>query len=295
MIYACGLPTEGTFAQFLRQAQVTDVPVLVLDTRDAVFQNWYFPIKGHEKAKIWSDAGIVELDPEGAYFCRIINVAAAESNFDASRRMNAFNTAIHTWLDSIPGVVANRNRAGRHNGSKPLHESILMDLGFRVPESLTSCDLSEIREFLREGRTISKTICGMRADTAEVSEKDFIDFEAASGPVHLQRLVEGCDARVHVVGEFHLAQKLETSAIDYRASDQIDKLEVFDLDDTIASHLVSASRSMELVFSGWDFKIDAGGQFWCLEVNPMPGYGLYDKRCEGKISQLLLNFLSGAK
>lgn len=295
MICACGLPTEGTFAQFLRQAEVNKVPVLVLDTRKAAFQNWYFPIKHHEKARVWSNEGALELDPEGGYFCRIINIAAAESNLDACRRMHAFNVAIHTWLDSITGTVANRSQAGRHNSSKPLHESILVDLGFRVPESLTTCDLSEIREFLREGRTISKTVCGIRANAVEVSDKDFVDFEAACGPVHLQRLVEGSDARVHVIGEFHVAQKLETFAVDYRASDEMHKLKGFDLDDAIVSHLVSASHSIELAFSGWDFKIDAKGRYWCLEVNPMPGYGLYDKHCRGKISQLLLHVLSGGK
>jgi hypothetical protein len=295
MIYACGLPSEGTFARFLHQAEVNKVPVLVLDTRKAAFQNWYFPIKGHEKARVWSNEDVVELDPEGAYFCRIINTATAESNLDAARRTCAFNVAIHSWLDSIPGTVANRSQAGRHNSSKPLHESVLVDLGFSVPESLTTCDLSEIREFLRQGRTISKTVCGVRAHTVEVSAKDFVDFEAACGPVHLQRLVEGSDARVHVIGEFHVAQKLETSAIDYRASDEMHKLKVCDLHDSIASQLVSASHSIELAFSGWDFKIDAKGRYWCLEVNPMPGYGLYDRYCRGKISDLLLHFLSGQK
>jgi D-alanine-D-alanine ligase-like ATP-grasp enzyme len=55
---------------------------------------------------------------------------------------------------------------------------------------------------------------------------------------------------------------------------------------------VRASNAMGMAFTGWDFKIDAAGQYWCLEVNPMPGYGCYDRRCDGAISTELLRYLS---
>jgi glutathione synthase/RimK-type ligase-like ATP-grasp enzyme len=197
-------------------------------------------------------------------------------------------------MDGIPGRVINRRDAGDHNGSKPLHEALLIRHGLLVPESVTTCDPAEIRAFLKQGRTVSKTVCGVRADTTEVTDADFDDFRPAAGPVHLQRLVEGADARIHVVGNEVIAQRIDSSGTDYRVTDGFDGLTTFDPDPATVDRIVCASRAMGLVFAGWDFKIDAAGRYWCLEANPMPGYGVYDHRCGGAISAALLRNLGAA-
>jgi hypothetical protein len=293
MIFAFGLPNEGTFAQFLRQAENDKFMVTAFDISQIPFCGWIFPMDGIQKARVWSAKEEIQLDPRDSYFCRIINLARITSNAEDGAKINAFNAGLTGWLDLVPGIVINRSQAGRHNGSKPLHESILRDLGFSVPPSLTTCDLSEIRAFLRAGPAISKTICGVRAEAVEVSERDFDEFEPPSGPVHLQRLITGYDVRVHVIGNLYVAQEIKTIAVDYRSVDEMHKLEVFELDSNFAKRLVVASKSLGLELSGWDFKVDALGRFWCLEVNPMPGYGIYDKHCDGKISRCLLDHLSG--
>jgi len=75
-----------------------------------------------------------------------------------------------------------------------LHETILQEFGFRVPESITGCDVDELRRFTRDGPTISKAVCGTRAQTIEITEVDLEGFSPESGPIHLQRMVTGADA-----------------------------------------------------------------------------------------------------
>src|SRR5262249_43697279 len=79
------------------------------------------------------------------------------------------------------------------------------------------------------GGTVSKAVCGTRAQTIEITEADLEGFAAESGPIHLQRMVTGGDARVHVVGNDIVAQRLSSDTVDYRRGGVMDDLEVFEL------------------------------------------------------------------
>lgn len=57
--------------------------------------------------------------------------------------------------------------------------------------------------------------------------------------------------------------------------------------------MVRCAKVMNLCFSGWDFKLDQAGIFWLLEVNPMPGYHVYDRHADGRISKALVNEMMG--
>ncbi len=291
MIYALGLMSDGTFARFTEQAAARGIDVVVVDLRDALDGEWVFPVGCGGAAQLHLPERSLDLQPDGGFFCRIINLASTESDPQRARRWQALLAGLFAWINDIPGRVINRREAGDHNASKPLHEALLLQHGFSVPESVTTCDLTEITAFLREGRTVSKTVCGVRADTMEVTDADFAGFEPAAGPVHLQRLIEGTDARIHVIDNEVIAQRVAASDIDYRAVEAYDGLTTFDPDPAIADRTVCTSKAMGLVFAGWDFKIDAAGRYWCLEVNPMPGYGVYDRRCGGAISAALLRTL----
>jgi ribosomal protein S6-L-glutamate ligase RimK-like protein len=295
MIYALGLMSDGTFARFNAQAIARGIDILAVDLRDAVDGEWVFPVGSGTAAELHLQDRSVELEPQGGFFCRIINLASIESDPQRARRWQALLTGLFAWIDDVPGPVVNRRHAGDHNGSKPLHEALLVRHGFSVPESLTTCDQAVIRAFLKKGRTISKTVCGVRARTTEVTGADFTDFEPAAGPVHLQRLIQGTDARIHVVGDDVIAQRVNASNIDYRVGNDFDGLDTFEPDPVIAEQIASATKAMGLVLAGWDFKIDAAGRYWCLEVNPMPGYGGYDRRCGSAISAALLRYLAAVR
>jgi D-alanine-D-alanine ligase-like ATP-grasp enzyme len=133
----------------------------------------------------------------------------------------------------------------------------------------------------------------MRADAEIIEEADLDGFQRESGPVHVQRYVPGADARIHVVGDRIVSQRLSAGTIDYRREASWSGFEVFVPPSELCGRLIEGTRGLGLAFAGWDFKIGADGVYWCLEVNPMPAYSPYDARCSGAISHEILRYLGG--
>jgi glutathione synthase/RimK-type ligase-like ATP-grasp enzyme len=92
-----------------------------------------------------------------------------------------------------------------------------------------------------------------------------------------------------------VAQRSDTDAIDYRREGGIESLVTFTPPAELSQFLIDATRKIGLEFAGWDFKLDADGKYWCLEVNPMPGYSPYDERCDGAISRALYDHLGATE
>jgi hypothetical protein len=293
MIVAIGVDVDDTFARFVKEGLAAQVHLQEVNLRAAVQVEWRFDLPAREVGVLRYGIEPVELDPHAAFFCRLIDLSSHEPEPATGRRWQGLLNGLRVWLEAVPGTVANRPSGGAHNSSKPLHESILRDLGLQVPESLTSCDREALREFAREG-AVSKPVCGIRAHTERVTEADFDDFEPASGPVHLQRLVDGDDARIHVAGDRVVAQRVSSNGVDYRRAGGLSEMKLFDPPASVRSLLVRATEAIGLTFSGWDFKIDADDNYWCFEANPMPGYSPYDAACDGAISRELLSYLQEA-
>lgn len=291
MIVAIGLDVDDTFAWFVHRALEADAKLRCINLRVAVGGAWRFDLPPGGPARIEHAGAVLTLEPDDAYYCRLIDLSAVETDQAIVRRWHALMSSLRAWLDADPGRVANRLSRGAHNGSKPLHEALLRDLGLRVPDSVTSSDADVLRAFVREGPAISKTVCGVRAEAVVVAEDAFADFDPASGPVHLQRFVAGDDVRIHVAGERIVAQVAQAGAIDYRRAGAIAGMKVFEPPAPLRQLMVAATSRLGLAFAGWDFKIDADGAYWCLEANPMPGYSPYDGRCDGAISYALRRYL----
>ena len=291
MIIAIGVDVDDTFAGFVHRALEADAKFRCINLRVAVSGAWRFDLPPAGPATIEHAGEVLSLAPDDAYYWRPIDLSAAETDPTARRRWQALLSGLRAWLDAVPGRVVNRPSGGDHNGSKPLHEALLRDLGLRVADSVTSSDPDVLRAFVREGPTISKTVCGVRADAIAVTEDDFAGFDPDSGPVHLQRLTPGDDARVHVIGEQVVAPVAPAGAVDYRRAGAIARMEVVELPAALRDLLVAATSQIGLAFAAWDFKIDPAGTWWCLEANPMPGYGPYDLRCDGAISRALRHYL----
>jgi hypothetical protein len=294
MIVAVGVDVDGTFGEFVGTALRLGVKVEALNLRAAVEGDWRIPVPTGEPAQFWYGGRTLCLRPEDSYYCRIIDMSSQQTEPGRARRWMALTGALHPWLDGVAGPVANRTRAGAHNGAKPFHETILAGMGFNVPESLTSCDTGELMEFIARAPTVSKTLSGVRAQTEVATTESLANFDPASGPVHLQRRVDGDDARIHVAGDHLLAQRVPSSGVvDYRRAGGFAGIEVFDPPADICEAVIAGSKELGLDFAGWDFLISPDGTYWCLEVNPMPGYAGYDTQCDGQITRILLRHLGG--
>jgi hypothetical protein len=293
MITAIGVDVDPTFADFVAAALRLGIPVEPLNMRAAVTGEWRVPLPPGEPAEFRYAGHATTLHPDDTYFCRIVDLSSEQSDPALRHRWSALSHALCLWADQVPGLVANRNSAVMHNSAKPLHEAILARHGLRIADTITSSDAAELRDFIKQGPAVSKTICGVRADTAPATAELFDSFDPAAGPVHLQRRIDGDDARIHIAGDHLIAQRVPGGpGVDYRTDGRFRDLAVFDPPLAVRRSLIRATADLGLAFAGWDFLIGPDDQYWCLEVNPMPGYSPYDAQCDGAISRMLLHHLS---
>ena len=291
MITAIGLGTDPTIRHFVARCEAERVEVEFVDLHDLAPADWMFPLPGHDA--LWRDGATERrLSASGRYYVRPIDLSPAMASQRDGLSWQSLTQALCAWLESLDdAVVVNRPGHAQDNGSKPLHEALLARAGFSVPPSLTSSDPAALAAFAR-APSVVKTISGARADCWQVTPDDFAGFRPDSGPVHLQRRVEGADVRAHVVGDTVLALRIDSAATDYRIDGEAIYAPIT-LPEDLTQRMTRAARGMGLIFSGWDFKLDADGGFWLLEANPMPGYNSYDTRLDGSITRALIDILSG--
>jgi hypothetical protein len=295
VIFAIGLTSDGTLAHFVGEAARRAAAVTTIDLHDVVAGgDWRLAIPDDGRSWLTAAGQRYDLDADGSYFCRIVDLSSLE-NEDNQLRWQGLIAALTAWLDQAPGTVVNRPGVHSDNGCKPLHELNLNRHGFAVPESITSSDRDQLRAFAAVGPTIVKALSGVRADSRLVTRADFDSFDTVQGPVHLQRYIAGNDVRAHVCGSRVYSQEIISSAVDYRtaAEPQVTHAPC-DLPDGLVARMIDCTRHSCLAFAGWDFKVSEDRQFWCLEANPMPGYDWYDRRLDGAISGGLVDLLTGA-
>lgn len=290
MITAIGLASDPTMRHFVERAAGAGTAVQFVDL--AAADHWHFQLPPAAPAVMEVEGRRYVLEPEGGFYVRAINLATVDTP-ESGPRWHGRLAGVLSWLAEVPGRVANRPGHHGDNASKPLHEASLREYGFAVPASLTSSDGDVLAEFAGQGPTIAKTVSGVRADCRLVTPEDFQPgrYVAAQGPVHLQRWVGGFDVRVHVVEDRLFAERIDSADVDYRVS-PTSRYAPATVPDELASRIVAATAAMGLLFAGWDFRVD--NEWWCFEVNPMPGYNSYDRRADGAITAALAAALGAA-
>ena len=292
MLMAIGIDSDPTLAHFVRAAHAERAPIDLLNLRAAVDGDWRLPVGGGA-ARFEFDGRTVELPPDASIYCRLIDLSAVHEDRQARRRWRGLIAGLAAWLEQAPGIVVNRPGHAADNSAKPLHEAWLRGAGFDVAPTLTSSNGPRLADFAARGPTIAKSVAGVRADTRSVTPESFARFDPASGPVHLQRHIDGQDLRLHVVDDVVHGELIESDAVDYRTAAA--RFIPFRPPAALAEQVVRATRSAGLLFAGWDFKLDCQGRFWCLEANPMPGYDGYDTRADGAISRSLVARLTSRR
>ena len=286
-----GDATDGTTVHFLAECAAAGYKPRVVSLADIVTTGgWHLAVPDDGYSRVWTAGAEVPLSDVDAFYCRLAS-SRAQWSPEMEIRQSGLLLSLRLWLTASRALIINRPDADQHNGSKSLHESELARLGFSVPESITSSDISELADFLRGGRAVIKACCGMRANTRELLIDRLREYSADRGPLHLQRLIPGYDIRAHVVGEEIFAVRIDGGAeVDYR-TDRHARYSAVTLPAELHALLVEGTRAQGMVFSGWDLKVDVAERVWCLESNPMPGYSFYDRHVQGDISVALMRQL----
>ena len=197
---------------------------------------------------------------------------------------------------SLDGVVVNRPAAGLSNLTKPFQLAAIAEAGFTVPPTLVTTDPVAARHFLdRHGRVVYKSISGIRSIIATVDAADAHRLSGVrTGPVQLQRWIEGVDVRVHVVGERWFAAAIESAAPDYRYPSNTGHdttIMATDIDGELGERLVRLTASMGLLVAGIDLRLTPDDEWVCFEVNPSPGFTFYEDATGQPIAAAIADLL----
>jgi len=289
MIGIAGTKADPVMVHFAARCVAGDVPFAVLDLMEASAAGDWRLSAPPDSADFVSGADRVRLADLTGLYIRPIYLGRTPRHV---ARWHGLMDGLGAWMDEARLPVVNRLGSHQHNGYKPAHYAWLSAHGLLVPPSLLSADPQRVRDFIGGGRAVVKPVCGTRATTREIRPGDLGRLARSEGPVLVQRMIEGSDVRVHVVGDAVIACRFSSTTIDYRSDREATK-EILDIPAGLASLLVARTAEQGLAFAGWDFKVDQDGTYWCLECNPMPGYSFYDRVCEGAISDALIKLLSG--
>lgn len=288
MIGLAGTRADPVMLHFATHCVRRDVPFAVMDLVDVSATGDWRLSTPPDPADVVLGAETVRLADLTGVYLRPIHLGAAPEQLT---RWQGLMEGFGAWLDEAELPVVNRLGGHQLNASKPAHYAWLSANGLRVPSSLLSADSERVRAFVADGRTVVKPVCGTRATTREIRPADVDRLAACEGPVLVQRMIDGDDVRVHVVGDTVIACRFSSDALDYRCDRRAER-SVVDIPDDLARLLVARTAEQGLAFGGWDFKLDADGAYWCLECNPMPGYSFYDRVCGGAVSDALIELLA---
>lgn len=214
----------------------------------------------------------LELDPLGV------------ERFQAERR-----AGVRQLLEQLPCPVANRPPAGRSNGSKPLQMASLQAAGFRVPRWLVSNDRDRILAFAAELRAppIYKAVSGLRSRVRRMEGDLLQRLEGGTSPVLIQEYVAGADVRVHVVGDHCFGTEVCSLGVDYRFDGSTTHRER-SVPRSIADLCREVARREGLLLGGFDFRVRPTGEWFCLELNPMPSFVPYQWETGQPIAEALI-------
>ena len=168
--------------------------------------------------------------------------------------------------------------------------------GFLTPRTLVTTDPAAARSFIEtERNAIYKSVSGIRSVVARISSCDVPDLrDVANCPTQFQQYGKGYDVRVHVISNRTICTKVLSEASDYRYAHRSGadvKLEPMEIDAALAARCVQMTRAMGLDFAGIDFRVTPANEWYCLEVNPSPGFTFYEAATGQPISKSVANLL----
>jgi glutathione synthase/RimK-type ligase-like ATP-grasp enzyme len=211
-------------------------------------------------------------------------------DFGGGLSANFVRHIVYDWAEHSAATIVNRPSAEATNHSKLRQALAITQSGFATPESLVTNVAGEILEFSAKHRTlVYKSLSSVRSVVKELAVSDVP--EGPMGPVFVQERIKGRNIRVHVVGNRVFACSVQTDAIDYRYSPAT--LHDFDLDADVAERCVALTQQLGLIVSGIDLIVTSKDDWYCLEVNPNPGFTAFDRTGDKAVARAVAELLLG--
>jgi len=213
---------------------------------------------------------------------------------------NLFGIIKAKWL-SNPISVANAE-------NKFLQLSLAKSIGFNIPNTLATTDISELRSFIKNNKkTVIKPVSRGRIDypnnssklifTNIMSEEIIIALDAfeLTPAIYQEYVDKDYELRVTVVGEDIFAasvdsQSIAASSVDWRRKRT--KFEEYNLPEDIKEKCLLLLRKLNISYGAFDIIKAKNGLYYFLEVNPNGQWVWIEKDTKQLISESIIKFLS---
>jgi len=308
LILLWGITEESPLAAVHSELTSLGIPSVFLDQRDildteielSIGNVLELPVQGqictwYQKIDL-SEITAAYLRPYDSR--RLPQIAEAGANSRAWQHAIAVDDTLMSWSEITPAFVVNRPSAMAANGSKPYQLEQIRSLGFKVPETLVTTDPEAVRSFWElHGDIIYKSISGIRSKVSRVGVEHLERLDNVSWcPTQFQQYIPGRDYRVHVVGTEIFASEVISQADDYRyaaENDESTEIRACDLPEEVEQHCRVLAKAINLPLCGIDLRRTPGGDWYCFEVNPSPGFTYYQQFTGQPISTAIANLLAG--
>lgn len=209
-----------------------------------------------------------------------------------------FNDAMNVWS----GPVLCRPERQMYNESKAFqyHNSLSQGLNekVKIPQTYFIKGNSNLLKRIlgKKRKIIVKSTSSIRSIVA--TDKNFINWDLSSLehlPVMFQQRIRGIDVRVHHINnQFWAIGVDDKKHVDYRYTD-ISQMKEINIPDTVKRFIQSVIAEEKNELIGADFIFD-GSHFYCLEVNPGPGWTWYHdpEICKNSFSDEIMKILDTA-
>ena len=208
---------------------------------------------------------------------------------DESRR------ALECMLRALPCPVINPPAAVTAHRLKPLQSAQIAALGVPTPATRITSSPAEVRRFFAEHPqgVVVKPIGG----GAYVRKLLPADLEREHGiracPMQYQAYIPGEDLRVYVIGDRVFAARVITrdpDHVDFR-TDPTHHSVACELDRDSALRSLKIARTLDLAFTGIDFRRTPAGETVFLEANPSPMFLRFAADTRHPLTEALLDLL----
>lgn len=290
-ILAIGYTEERTFNYFISKAKSESIiNIDILDLTKIKEAKIIEIIENGKELTIVLDNEVFEIHNYIGFYNRCFFANSNNSSKDIV--LSKLVSSINSFLENTDKLVVNKHSSVSHNGNKFIHIHELEKHGFLIPKTYIFGDRSSLLKTHQHSiDLINKSCSGFKTIAAKVDDNLLSRSTKLSiCPSLFQEQIVGSDIRIHVVKNEIFVEMIISEEIDYRYSKtQKTKFSTIEVPQIIENLCISYCKKENLFFAGIDFKIDNNGDWYILEINPMPGYEGYDKRQKGSITKALFN------
>jgi hypothetical protein len=265
-----------------------DADVVLLDHAAVARTQARFSAAPEPEHHVCVDGRTWRLEDFAAAYLRPYDARGYDPSPATLARASRVHHIVCDWAQYADATIVNRPAAEGTNHSKLRQAIEIHAAGFATPDSLVTNDVRAILDLRdRHGSVVYKSLSSVRSVVRELRDGDLPP--GPIGPVLVQQRVFGTNVRVHVVGDRTFAAAIDSEAVDYRYAPAA--LTLVELDDELSQRCVALTRRLGLLISGIDLILTPGGDRYCLEVNPNPGFTCFEASSEQPVARAVAELL----